>query len=206
MPTLPLSQGHVALVDAVDFADLAAFNWRFARNAYAVRYTTIDGVRKTVFLQREIMQRMLGGPIPPGLQVDHINRDRLDNCRTNLRLATRSQNQANKAPGQVNNTSGYKGVTAQGNAWEARIKVNREGIYLGRYPDPVTAALVYDAASLLFNASFAGLNFPDVPPSAEIVERLLLVLHRRPERIAALERAGRWHPEAVAAFGVEVPI
>ncbi len=197
MPTLSLSQGRVALVDAVDYVDLAAFHWRFARNAYAVRYTTINDQRKTIFLQREIMQRILNGPIPIGLQVDHLNRDRLDNRRANLRLATRSQNQANKAPGQVNNTSGYKGVSAHDTAFEARIRVNREGLYLGRYNDPVTAARVYDAATRLFNGDFAGLNFPDVPPSPEIVERLLLFLKRRPERIAALQRAGRWHMEAV---------
>lgn len=204
MPTLCLSQNRVALVDAVDYPDLSAFNWRFARNAYAVRYATVDAVRKTVFLQREIMQRILDGPIPPGLQVDHLNRDRLDNRRANLRLATRSQNQANKAPGQVNNTSGYKGVTAQGNAWEARIKVNREGIYLGRYADPVTAARMYDAASRLLNADFAGLNFPDVPPSSEIVKQLLRVLHRRPERISELKRVRRWFPDAIAHPGVEM--
>jgi hypothetical protein len=62
-----------------------------------------------------------GNPLLRHLQIDHISRERLDHRRSNMRFATRSQNQANKGK-QCNNTSGHKGVSWHKTKWEARIK------------------------------------------------------------------------------------
>jgi len=151
----------IVLVDEADFAQLSALKWHFNSSGYAVLY---EG-RKTIFMHRLIMNA------PLHLQIDHINHNRLDNRRKNLRFATRSQNQANKRH-QANNTSGYKGVSFRAGKWEARIRVNGRRQLLGRYDDALTAARVYDAASRRYYGDFAGLNFPEAATSPEI-ERLL---------------------------------
>lgn len=151
-----LTKGAVAIVDDSDFNRLIQMgSWCLSSNGYAVHYTKIDGRRKTLYMHRLIMDA------PRSLQVDHIDRDRLNNQRSNLRFATRSQNQANKNI-QINNTSAYKGVSWNKGKWEARIRLNSTRVNLGRFSDPLRAALVYDAASRLFYDEFAGCNFPSV--------------------------------------------
>jgi hypothetical protein len=106
-------------------------------------------------------------PLLRHIQVDHINRNRIDNQRSNLRYATRTQNQANKNK-QKNNCSGYKGVSLHQTKWEARIKYGDKKLYLGRYLHPITAALIYDCASRLLYGDFAGVNFPNIPTPLEV--------------------------------------
>lgn len=152
-----LTKGAVAHVDDADYAMLTAMgNWCLSNKGYAIHYTRSHGRRRVLYMHRIIMDA------PPHLQVDHINRDRLDNRRDNLRFATRSQNQANKGR-PSNNSSAYKGVSWNKGRWEARIRYNRRRINLGRYDSPYEAALVYDAASRLLYHEFAGTNHPDTP-------------------------------------------
>lgn len=180
MPQIPLTKGQFATVSPEDHAWLSDLRWCYAPgNGYALHYYTDDaGKHKTLFMHRAIYAHILGKPIPKGLQVDHINRDRLDNRRENLRLATRSQNQANKGI-QINNTSHYKGVTFNHNKWEARIRYCNQRIHLGRYTDAVLAATIYDAASRLLYADFAGCNFPDLVTPPDVAERVLKILEQR---------------------------
>lgn len=124
------------------------------------------------------MELILGHPIPPQLQVDHINRNRLDNQRHNLRLATRSQNQANKGI-QANNSSLYKGVSLNRGSYETRIRFNSRRVYLGPYSDALTAAMIYDAATRQFNRDFAGCNFAEMEMPPYIAALLHTVLARR---------------------------
>jgi hypothetical protein len=177
---IPLTKGEFSLVSPEDYAFLSQFRWCYAPgNGYAVHYYVDDlGKNKTLFMHRAIYQRILGAPIPRGLQIDHINRERLDNRRENLRLATRSQNQANKGI-QVNNTSRYKGVSHNHGKWEARIQYENRRINLGRYHDPCAAARMYDAASRLLYQDFAGCNFPDQATPSDVEIYLLSVLEKR---------------------------
>jgi hypothetical protein len=90
------------------------------------------------------------GEWPPN-ETDHINGDKADNRWTNLRLATRSQNQANLRK-MATNTSGYKGVRWHKGKWEAKITVNGQQKYLGYFDCPATAHAVYaEAAKKHFN-------------------------------------------------------
>ncbi|MAU10628.1 MAG: hypothetical protein CL607_17990 [Anaerolineaceae bacterium] len=105
MRHIPLGRGAIAIVDDADFPWLTQMGtWRLNSSSYAVlHYVTQNGHHRTLYMHRLILKLALG------IQVDHINRNRLDNRRENLRFATRSQNQANKGL-PTNNTSQYKGI------------------------------------------------------------------------------------------------
>ena len=92
-------------------------------------------------------------------RVDHINGNGLDNRRSNLRPASRSQNGANRgAPS--NNTSGFKGVTRFRLKWMAKIQVHGRTIHLGLFATPQEAARAYDTAALEHFGEYARPNFP----------------------------------------------
>lgn len=77
------------------------------------------------------------------LVVDHINNNRLDNRKSNLRFATRSQNSQNKAKPK-GCTSQYKGVCLKKNKWTSRVGIDGKRIYLGDYDHEIDAAKMYD--------------------------------------------------------------
>ena len=84
------------------------------------------------------------GEMPNG-EIDHVNGDATDNRIANLRLATSSQNSANKA--SKGGPLGLRGITKHGSSFEAKIKINRKSHYLGRYSCPVAAHLAYVVAA-----------------------------------------------------------
>lgn len=110
---------------------------------------------KTVWLHRLVLGF-------PDCDVDHIDRDRSNNLRSNLRLATHSQNLANSGP-RSTNKSGYKGVSwdKRRNLWEASITRNGRKIYIGSYADKVFAARAYDGVAKQLFGEFAYQNFPE---------------------------------------------
>lgn len=80
-------RGGVALVDDEDYEALMGFKWNHAQNGYAYRYTF--NPRRNILMHREIMNP------EPGLEVDHINGNKLDNRRANLRVCDRRTNATN---------------------------------------------------------------------------------------------------------------
>jgi hypothetical protein len=95
------------------------------------------------------------GPIPEGMQIDHINGVRDDNRLENLRLATNSQNGMNTKK-YKNNTSGVRGVrwNKSKGKWEASINVNGKTKYLGSFKDIKKAAEVYNESAKLYHGEF----------------------------------------------------
>jgi hypothetical protein len=98
------------------------------------------------------------GAVPKGMEIDHKDGDGLNNQRSNLRLASKKQNQANRgAP--TNNRSGYKGVSANGRGgWRASIFVDGKTRRVGDYDTPLEAARAYNQAALAAFGEFAKLN------------------------------------------------
>lgn len=136
MKLIQLTQGKSTIVDNEDFNFLNQWKWYLNSSGYAVR----DIVRKN---KKEciLMHRFLNNT-PVGFFTDHINRDRLDNRKENLRTVTASQNLHNR-PAQRNNTSGIKGVSWHKGAkkWRAWIQIERKPIHLGLYKDKTDAIL-----------------------------------------------------------------
>lgn len=96
-----------------------------------------------------------------GFVVDHINGNRLDNRRVNLRYATRQQNAWN-ARAKSEKASRFKGVRLSKSKlrWRACIGVDGKQVGLGSYQSEVDAARAYDAAARKYCGEFAALNFP----------------------------------------------
>ncbi len=144
---IPLTKGQIAFVDDEDFEFLTKHKWQAHKSQsksswYARRIPHKRGRAVTI-----IMHRLITGA-PPGVHVDHIDGNGLNNQRSNLRLCTRSQNLANSRL-NCKNKSGYKGVFKIARAkvpkWIAYIGVsNYERHYLGTFTDPLSAALAYN--------------------------------------------------------------
>ena len=156
---IKLTQGKVATVDEKN-ADLALLNWYYDKG-YAVRHTP-GNYGKLELLHRVVLARELGRELRPGEQVDHIDRNTVDDRIENLRLATSSQNQANRSKPKGTYSSEYKGVcwNKQNKKWQAYIKVNGKPIHLGYFIEEFEAAIAYDKAAKEYFEEFAKLNFP----------------------------------------------
>lgn len=143
--------GRYALVDLTDWDRVEPLYWAEHTNGYVVSKGWGNGRAFNIYLHRMLMDPA------PGFFVDHINGDRLDNRRQNLRLATKSQNMMNRGK-QKNNTTGYKGVTRVNGAYVAQLQKDRKNYYLGTYATPEEAALAYNKAALAHHGEFACLN------------------------------------------------
>lgn len=154
------SQGKFALVDDKDFESVKDFKWQTNRQGYVVRCIWANGKPCIVALHRAIIG------CPKGMEVDHINGNVLDNRRTNLRLASRSQNSMNKAKTKKPKSSIYKGVKwdKQMKKWRANICINYKLIFIGLFNNEKQAALAYDKKAKELHGEFANLNFPSLWP------------------------------------------
>ena len=124
------------MIDSEDAELVLPFRWNCS-SGYAVRHapTTKEGNRPQIRLYRLIIGAK------PGEEVDHINRDRLDNRKKNLRICTRTENARNRSV-DYNSKSGVRGVTLfkQSGKWRADIRVHGELHYLGLFETKKGAA------------------------------------------------------------------
>jgi hypothetical protein len=158
---IAMTERRFSIVDPQDFYWLNNFDWCAKTcfgHTYAIRFVDTPK-RGSVMLSmhREIMKA------PAGLLVDHRNGDTLDNRRDNLRLATHSQNQANKGKTSINTSSRFIGVhfRKRSGRWAATIRNEGKKVWLGSYKDEKEAARAYDEAAKKFHREFARLNFPE---------------------------------------------
>lgn len=116
------------------------------------RSVHLEGYR---YLVHRLAWLFVYGEWPSG-QIDHKNRDRLDNRISNLRVATPSQNQANKGM-RSDNTSAVKGVTwdAEKKKWISAIHVDGKRKFLGRFDKLEDAAFSYSLAAKRYFGEFA---------------------------------------------------
>jgi hypothetical protein len=144
---IPITQGKFVLVDDADYKWLSQSKWYFQHHGYATR--NINGHA------RPMHRLIMGDPI--NIQVDHINGNKLDNRRENLRLCTHKENIRNQKK-HKNNTSGYKGVFRRRNRWMAQIQHDRQFVYIGTFDTPQDAAQAYDEKARELFGDFAKPN------------------------------------------------
>ncbi len=183
---VPLTRGYVAWIDAEDAAWAAAFTWHVGLNrhtAYAVCHASRPR-RTTRRMHREIVGA------PPGVEVDHINGNGLDNRRANLRLASHAENMRNRMG--LGGRSRFKGVRCRGSRWRSIIHFEGRRILLGTFDTEEQAARRYDEAAAHYFGAFAWLNFPDETPEPYRVSLLRRTTPDRPYRGAHRNSAGHW--------------
>lgn len=172
MVTIKLTQGREAQVSEEDREYLERWSWGTHSEGYAkcrANRSTGDSGRY-LYMHRIVMERMTGAPVPPEWEIDHIDGDKLNNQRGNLRLVTRSQNNMNRAR-YKGSASQYKGVSRQGKKWRATIVLNKKQKHLGCYETQAQAARAYDEAARAEFGEHARLNFPIVWIDPETMEK-----------------------------------
>lgn len=133
MIEIPLTRGAVALVDDEDADMILQYNWILLHGVgHSTKYAVRSGCAGFM------MHRFLMSP-PPGMVVDHIDHNGLNNQRANLRVVTYSQNTHHRR----NPAKGYTWEGAR-RKWKAAIVVDGKSIYLGRFDTEQEAASAYE--------------------------------------------------------------
>lgn len=156
---IPLSQGQFSLLDEGDYEKYGLKKWcaqysPFTKSFYAVRNETV--AFKTI--KRFYLHRFVCGLTDDDERdVDHINHDTLDNRKSNLRVATRSQNCQNSHRGGVRSKSGLRGAYLHSNKthWYSVISVNGKRVYLGTHSTKEEAAAAYREAARRLHGDFS---------------------------------------------------
>lgn len=149
MRRIKLTQGKYTLVDDEDFEWLNQWKWYYLSIGYAAR----GKGKNFIYMHRLIINT------PKNLYTDHINNDKLDNRRCNLRICTNSENQTNRGK-YKRNKSGYKGVCwfKQTNKWQAQIRKNNKRFHLGYFQNKIDAAKAYNQKAIELHDNFVYLN------------------------------------------------
>lgn len=162
---IPLKGGGEALVSPEDFHWLSQRDWYRDDRGYAAcgLFRRREGM--IVKMHRLILLA------PNTATVDHANGNTLDNRRENLRLATQSQQNANRL--KFKGRSQFKGVyrRCDGLKWVAHIKNAGRPKNLGSFVSEDDAARAYDAAARQIFGEFACLNFPGPGERGALADR-----------------------------------
>jgi hypothetical protein len=149
---VPLTKGKFAIVDAADYPALSKYKWHaleVAGGFYAARH---EG-GKTILMHRQIMQP------PEGMVVDHIDGNRANNRRSNLRVCSQQHNVCNSRP--QGGRSGFKGVTPHRDKWDSKFRYKGKTYRAGVFDDPIEAARARDRLAADVLGEYAWLNLPE---------------------------------------------
>lgn len=145
-----LTKGQSCILDSHTAHDASVWCWQF-HGGYACRKHTINGRKVWMYLHRFVWEAVYG-KIPDGMQIDHINQDKLDNRLSNLRVVTPAENSRNRP-----SLAGTRGVSYIGRLrkWRARIKRNKVEYNLGFFATEQEASSAYNEAAQRFGSVFA---------------------------------------------------
>lgn len=134
----------VALVDDEDYALVQGYKWFMSPQGYAWAHDYSQGwqagMRGSVLMHRLIMGAT------QGQTVDHVNRNKTDNQRGNLRLASYSEQNLNTKT-RSDNTSGHRGVywESRRNCWRVCLNHDNKQLHVGQFKDKLLAIAAYHA-------------------------------------------------------------
>lgn len=148
--------GNHALVDDEDYDELIKYKWfcGMSKQKNTTHYYAVRNINN----KQQRMHRIIMQATDPKIEVDHKNHNTLDNRKTNLRLATKTQNGANQR--KTRGKYPYKGVTKVGKHYAAHTEHMGKTIYIGIYDTIENAAMAYDIKMLELHGEYAYLNFP----------------------------------------------
>ena len=143
---------HKVIIDAEDFDLVSKYKWHIMETD-----SKLDYARTSVGRTTPLMHRLIIGA-KRGQFVDHINRNSLDNRKSNLRFCTLLQNQHNAKP-RVG-TSKFKGVSFSKvcQKWQSRIRFNKMRYQLGVFKTEEEAACMYALAAIELHGDFLRLE------------------------------------------------
>lgn len=139
--------GRRVFIDDDDYDYLSKFTWYIHSRGYA--QALIDG-------QMVLMHRLIMRP-PNNMHIDHIDHDKTNNQKYNLRVVTKGAN-AQNIPPKANNTSGYVGVASNGKYWQSSIYKDGKRQFIGNFKNKDSAAVAYNKRALLLYGKNAYLN------------------------------------------------
>ncbi len=180
MTKISLGGGLFTIIDDSDFDKVSKYTWYIGRGNYATTTTiNVSGIS---------LHRFIIKP-PSDMVVDHIDGDRLDNRKSNLRVCTHSENLKNRIKHDRSGTSKYKGVTynRECGKWISRIRVDNVKYGLGSYHNEIDATVSYNIGSVLLSPEFGSLNYIPSIDNERILSnytcRKLIKLSQLPEDI-----------------------
>jgi hypothetical protein len=190
---IPLDGGFYAYVDAEDFEWLNQWRWHVCGSGYAGRHEN----GKLIFMHRAIMKP------PKGMVVDHINGNRFDNTRANLRNVTPQENLHNTRK-QAGTSSIYKGIYYQKNMgkWYAEAKYRGARSRAGPFEEEAEAGRAYDRMAVELFGERAWPNFPEEWPPER---RARVYAAAKGKRKALLAKAARARARKVKAGKKKAP-
>ena len=142
----------IALVDDEDYDWLNEYKWHINIGGYAETKIKINNKWFNKFMHRILIEP------PKNMFVDHIDHNKLNNKKNNLRIATKSQNSMNRP--KYNGTSKYKGVCwdKRKNKYISEIMLNNKTYYLGEFMNEIDAAKAYNKKAIELHGEYAYLN------------------------------------------------
>jgi len=140
------------MASAEDEALLMGAGWYISPSGYLTR--RVRGASRDA--NKEFLHRLVVGATS-GEMVDHINGDKLDNRRENLRKCSHADNMKNRKAHR-NNGSGFKGVYPDRKKWRAKITVNGKVHRLGTFENPAEAHAAYCLAAKELHKEYARLS------------------------------------------------
>lgn len=156
---VPLTKGYRAIIDKADSDLISKYKWRVsishAKNnrpwICAITCMRINGIKKNISMHKLLMG---------STGIDHIDRNPLNNSRSNLRKANRSQQGANRDTSSMEKSSKYRGVhyCRRERKWISQIMVYKKKIRLGCFVDEHEAAKSYNKSATKYFGRFAFLN------------------------------------------------
>lgn len=153
MKKIKLNTGEFTLVDDDDFLIYGNMKWFVNSDGYPKNHSGPRKTRKSKSLHRLIMKAQKGET------VDHINRNKLDNRKCNLRIVPQQKQCFNRSLSKHNKT-GYKGVgfNKRLNKYIAQICKDYKTYHLGVFETKEEAAKVYDENAIKLFGEYASTN------------------------------------------------
>ena len=165
---IPLKNGCVALIDEDDLKLVSEYTgWyaaRYGSRWYVRGYDPRGYIAKGRKQKMVILHRIIMRENDPNILIDHKDHDGLNNCKSNLRRCSQSENQRNRAGTAKHKTSSkYVGVFRRdlkngGFSWRAGLRISGKWIMLGTFKDEEHAANAYNNAAKQHFGEFASLN------------------------------------------------